>query len=79
LIIQRLHEFSELGCPILLGPSRKSFIGGVLGLPVQDRLEGTLATVVVSVLRGVHIIRVHDVKETVRAVRMTEAIAQAMD
>lgn len=79
LIIQRLHDFTALNCPILLGPSRKSFIGKALDLPVQDRLEGTAAVVALSVSRGVHIVRVHDVKEMVRVVRMTEAIERMGD
>ncbi len=73
-IVRRLDAFEALGCPILLGPSRKSFIGKVLDLPAEERLEGTAAVVALSVLRGVHLIRVHDVRQMVRVVRMVEAI-----
>jgi dihydropteroate synthase len=69
-----LDAFHALGCPILLGPSRKSFIGKVLDLPPEERLEGTAAVVALSVLRGAHLIRVHDVRQMVRVVRMVEAI-----
>lgn len=65
---------NRLGYPVLLGTSRKSVIGLTLDLPTSDRLEGTLATTVVGVMRGASFIRVHDVKENVRAVRMTQAI-----
>lgn len=65
---------NRLGYPVLLGTSRKSVIGLTLNLPASDRLEGTLATTVVGVMRGASFIRVHDVKENVRAVRMTQAI-----
>ncbi|MFH1721505.1 MAG: dihydropteroate synthase [Candidatus Altiarchaeota archaeon] len=77
-IIKRLDEFKELGCPILLGPSRKSFIGEVLDLPADERLEGTLAVLAVAVEKGVDIVRVHDVAESVRSVRMTEAILEGI-
>lgn len=73
-IVRRLDAFHALGCPLLLGPSRKSFIGKVLDLPVEERLEGTAAVVALSVLRGVHLIRVHDVRQMVRVVRMVEAV-----
>ena len=73
-IIRRLREFKSLGKPILIGTSRKSFIGKVLDLPVDDRLEGTAATVAVSICNGADIVRVHDVKEMLRVARMTDAI-----
>jgi len=76
-LIRRLQEFSGLGVPILIGPSRKSFIGLTLNVPVEERLAGTLAAVVVSVLNGAQMVRVHDVKETCQAVRMVEAIRKA--
>ncbi len=76
-IINRLSAFHCLGRPLLLGPSRKSVIGDVLGLPVEERIEGTSAVVAYSVLSGVHIMRVHDVRQMVRVVRMTEAIINA--
>ena len=72
-ILKRLPELAVLGKPILIGPSRKSFIGNVLDLPMGERLEGTLATVAYAVAQGAKIIRVHDVRPTVRAVRMVEA------
>ena len=65
---------SSLGYPVLLGASRKSVIGLTLDLPADDRLEGTLAVTVVGAMRGASFIRVHDVKENVRALRMTQAI-----
>lgn len=65
------------GFPVLIGTSRKSFIGTTLDLPVEERLEGTAATVAWSVANGASIVRVHDVKEMVRVVRMTEGIANA--
>jgi len=77
VLIQRLDTFKALGYPILLGPSRKSFIGYTLNLPPDQRLEGTLAAVVLGVERGADIVRVHDVEAVVRAVRMTEAILRA--
>jgi len=73
-IIRNLGELKELGLPILIGPSRKSFIAMTLDLPVEDRLEGTLAAVTMCVMNGADIVRVHDVKEAVRAVKMTDAI-----
>ncbi len=73
-VMQHLEEFCSLGCPILLGTSRKSMVGNVLNLPVEERLEGTLSTSVFGVVKGVSWIRVHDVKENHRAVKMTEAM-----
>jgi len=72
-VLRRLPELAVLGKPILVGPSRKSFIGNVLDLPVGERLEGTLATAAYAVVQGARILRVHDVRPTVRAVRMVEA------
>ena len=71
-VMQRLDELKELGHPVLIGTSRKSFIGKLLDLPVGDRLEGTTATVVAAVLRGADIVRVHDVMQMVRAVRVAD-------
>ncbi|MCK4648777.1 dihydropteroate synthase, partial [bacterium] len=73
-IFNRLSEFRSLGRPILVGPSRKSVIGNVLNLPVEERLEGTAAAVAASILNGADIIRVHDVREMKRVVDMTDAI-----
>ena len=62
---------------MLIGTSRKSFIGAVLDLPEEQRVEGTAATVAWAVMKGAHIVRVHDVRQMVRVVRMTEAIRDA--
>ena len=77
-LLRGLPALAVLGRPLLVGPSRKSFIGAVLGgLPVEERLEGTLAACVAAVLGGAAILRVHDVKEAVRAVRVAQAIKTA--
>lgn len=73
-IINYLEDLHSLGCPLLLGCSRKSVIGLTLGLPVEERLEGTLVTTVMAVVKGCMFVRVHDVRENVRAIKMTEAI-----
>ena len=73
-IIHRLEELDTLGCPLLLGCSRKSVVGLTLDLPVDQRLEGTIVTTVMAVMKGCMFVRVHDVKENVRAVKMAEAI-----
>ncbi len=73
-MIARLDELHALGYPLLLGCSRKSVIGLTLDLPVEERLEGTLVTTAVGVLKGCSFVRVHDVKENMRAVRMAEAV-----
>jgi len=75
-LVNRLGEIRDLGHPVLLGPSRKSFIGYTLDLPPDDRVEGTAAAVSVGITRGADIIRVHDVREMVRIVRMTDAIVR---
>lgn len=75
-IIARLDEFRSMGYPILLGPSRKSFIGKTLDLPPDQRLAGTLAAVGVAIQHGADIIRVHDVLETVRFSRMFDALVR---
>ncbi len=75
-IFRRLSEFEELNRPILLGPSRKSFIGAILNTPIDDRLEGTAAAVVVSIMNGAHLIRVHDVKTMKRVAMVTDAIVK---
>ena len=75
-LINRLDEIRLLGFPVLLGPSRKSFIGFTLDLPADQRLEGTAATVAVGITRGADIIRVHDVKEMARVAKMTDAIVR---
>jgi dihydropteroate synthase len=76
-ILRRLPELARLGKPILIGASRKSFIGAVLDLPVQDRLEGGLAVAAFASAQGAHVVRAHDVDATVRVVRMIDAIRGA--
>jgi dihydropteroate synthase len=78
LLIGQLKEFNALGYPILVGPSRKSFIGAILDVPVSERLEGSLAAAVVCILNGAHVLRVHDVKETKRAALVADAIKHTM-
>ena len=75
-ILRRLSEFKVLGYPILVGTSRKSTIGAVLDLPVDQRLEGTAATIAISIANGADIVRVHDVAEMSRVVKMTDAIVR---
>lgn len=75
-LINRLGEIRALGFPVLLGPSRKSFIGFTLDLPADQRVEGTAATVAVGITRGADIIRVHDVREMARVAKMTDAIVR---
>jgi dihydropteroate synthase len=76
-LINKLDELRTLGYPLLLGPSRKSFIGFTLDLPADQRLEGTAATVAIGIARGADIIRVHDVKEMARVAKMTDAIVRS--
>ena len=76
-LLRRIDELLELGRPMLIGPSRKRFIGTILDLPEDERLEGTEGAVAWAVARGVHAVRVHDVKQIVRAVRVIDAIAKA--
>ena len=75
-IINKIEILHSFGYPLLLGASRKSVIGTALDLPATERVEGTLATTVFGVMKGVMFVRVHDVKENVRIIRMTEAILQ---
>jgi dihydropteroate synthase len=72
-ILNRLNRFARLSKPILVGASRKSFIGKILDLPTEDRAYGTAATVTMSIVRGAHVVRVHDVPEMVQVARMTDA------
>ena len=76
-IIHHLEDLHRLGHPLLLGCSRKSVIGLTLDLPADQRLEGTLTTTVMGVIKGAMFVRVHDVRENVRAVKMAEAILQS--
>ncbi len=78
-ILQRLPEFRCLGCPILVGPSRKSFIGQVLNLKPDERLEGTAAAVAACAALGAEIVRVHDVKEMLRVVQIADLIFGNLD
>jgi len=71
-VMRRLHELRDLGQPVLIGTSRKSFIGKLLDLPVTERMEGTAATVTAAILRGADIVRVHDVREMMRVVRVAD-------
>lgn len=76
-LLRRLGEFRALGQPLLISTSRKGTIGKVLGgLPVEERVEGTAATVAVAIVQGVDIVRVHDVRVMVRVARMTDAIVR---
>ena len=75
-ILRRLPEFGVLGRPLLVGMSRKSTIGYVLNLPPGERVEGTAATVALSVAGGADIVRVHDVKEMARVARMSDAVVR---
>jgi dihydropteroate synthase len=73
-ILDRLDRIAALGPPVMIGPSRKSFIGKALGLDVEERIEGTIAACVVGLLRGARIFRVHDVEPVRRALDMAQAI-----
>jgi dihydropteroate synthase len=79
LIIKNLYEFRVLGKPILLGTSRKSFIGKILNAEPEDRLEGTLSSIAIGVLNGAHIVRSHDVLQTKKAIAMADAIRMVGD
>lgn len=73
-LMRNLHEIEKIGFPLLVGPSRKSFIGAILGLPTGERLEGTSAAVTACILNGAHIVRVHDVKEMKRVAKVADAL-----
>jgi dihydropteroate synthase len=75
-LLNGLHHFQALGYPLLIGASRKSFIGYTLDLPPDERVEGTAATVAIAIARGADIIRVHDVKVMARVAKMTDAIVR---
>ncbi len=75
-ILRRLSALHSTGAPILIGPSRKSFIGATLGLPVEERLMGTAAAVAAGIVNGADFVRVHDVRDMVRVARMTDAIVR---
>jgi dihydropteroate synthase len=76
-VLERLAELGSVGRPVLVGASRKNFVGEVLRLPVEDRLEGSLAVAAFASAQGAHIIRAHDVAATWRAVRMIDAIRES--
>ena len=73
-IIRELGQISTMGYPVLLGPSRKSFIGFTLDLPIEKRIEGTLASITAGVINGARIVRVHDIRATRRTLTITEKI-----
>lgn len=77
-VMRKLKELEILELPVLLGTSRKSFIGNILGLTVEDRQEGTAATVALGIANGVDIVRVHDVKEMARVAKMTDAVVRGL-
>jgi dihydropteroate synthase len=77
-LLNEIDRFREMGYPILVGPSRKSFIGYTLDLPPEERMEGTAAAVAIAIDRGADLIRVHDVKEMVRVARMTDKIVRTL-
>jgi dihydropteroate synthase len=77
VVMRRLSELKSLDLPVLVGASRKSFIGAVLDLPVSDRLEGTAAAVALAIAGGADIVRVHDVKAMARVARMSDAIIRS--
>ena len=74
LLLKELHTLRSLGYPIVVGVSRKSFLGGILNLPPDERVEGTAAAVAVSILNGANIIRVHDVKEMKRVAMVVDVL-----
>jgi dihydropteroate synthase len=75
-LMRRIDAFLDLGRPVLVGPSRKRFIGTIVGVPEDERVEGTIGAVAWLVSRGAHVVRVHDVREVVRAVRVIDAIVR---
>jgi len=78
IVMARLGELNDLGYPILLGTSRKSMIGKILDLPAKERVEGTVATTVMGIMQGIDIVRVHDIKENLRAAKVTDAIVRSL-
>ena len=73
-LIRKLPQICAMGFPVLVGPSRKSFIGEALNLPINDRIEGTMASITASVINGAKIVRVHDIQKTRRTVTIAEKI-----
>ena len=78
-LLRRLNEFHSIPHPLLIGTSRKSLVGRILDLPVNDRIEGTAATVSLSIAGGADIVRVHDVKQMSRVARMTDAVVRGKE
>ena len=76
-ILKNLREFKSLGRPVMVGVSRKSFIGKILDLPTDERLEGSLASMAVAIMNGANILRVHDVKESKRVAKLVDAILKS--
>ncbi len=76
-LMKEIGDFLQVGRPVVVGPSRKSFIGKVLGTDTNERMEGTAGAVAWMAGRGAHIVRVHDVKAMVRVVRIVDAITRA--
>jgi dihydropteroate synthase len=76
-LLRKFPRLSRLGLPILVGASRKSFLGKVLGLPVEERLVGSLASSAIAVMQGAHVLRVHDVRETLQVVQICDAVRQS--
>ncbi len=79
IILRRLPELRALGFPVLVGASRKSTIGRVLALPVGDRMEGSVAVMVVAIVGGADMVRVHDVQTSARAAKMTDAVVRGWE
>ena len=77
LLLQQLEAMHSFGCPVLLGTSRKSVIGLTLDVPASERVIGTVATTVMGVMKGCSFVRVHDIRENVEAIKMTEAVLHA--
>ena len=77
IVMNNLKSIRKIGYPVLLGTSRKSMIGKTLDLPVEQRVEGTIATTVMGIMSGCEFVRVHDIKENLRAARMTDAIVNS--
>lgn len=77
LLLQQLETMHSFGCPVLLGTSRKSVIGLTLDVPASERVIGTVATTVMGVMKGCSFVRVHDIRENVEAIKMTEAVLHA--
>ena len=77
-LLRELNQFTSKERPLLVGVSRKSFIGKLFGTPLEERLAASLACAVWSAIEGAHVVRVHDVAETVQAVRMADALKRKM-